>query len=83
MIDAARNVGIAAAVNLWFWGAAGPRFGVSPTAARLAAGSSMLLSAVDRVPPLLRPLTKILNAPGSAVVQTLLTREKRLQNADP
>jgi len=75
MIDAARNVGIAAAVNLVFWGAAAPRFGVSPTAARWAAGSSMLLTAVNRVPPVLAPLTRMMNAPGSAVVQ-ILNRER-------
>jgi len=76
MIDAARNVGIAAAVNLVFWGAAAPRFGVSPTAARWAAGSSMLLAAVNRVPPVLAPLARIMNAPGSAVVQILTNRER-------
>ncbi len=82
MIAAARNVGVAAAVNLVFWGAAAPRFGVSPTAARWAAGSSMLLTAVNRVPVFFRPLAAVLNAPGNAVVQTLLTQE-RLTHADP
>ena len=77
-----RNVGLAAVVNIVFWGAAAPRLGVSPTAARWAAGGSMVLTAANRVPPLLRPITTILNAPGSAVVQTLITRE-RLQNASP